>query len=583
MRLFPAFAVLAALTVSVGASTAPSPIGNAEEVAVTHAAGRPGGRLVVSLRAEPRTFNPVVAADVPSRDVLGRMHADLIHINRGSQATEPALARSWTRSADGRQYTLALRRGIRFSDGTPLTADDVVFSFAVVMDERVGSPQRDLLIVGGKPIEVAKVDAQTVRVSMAQPYAAAERLFDSIAIVPAHLLRSAYEQGRLAEAWTLTTNPQSVAGLGPYRLKEYVAGERIVLERNPYYWKADASRRRLPYLDELVFTVAGTEDAQVLRFENGEADVLGRIGADNFGVLSKSGKGYQLKDAGPSLENNFLVFNQNDLAGKNLPQVAAKQAWFTNVLFRQAVSRAIDREGLARLIYRGRGEPLWTSVAAGNRLWVNNTLARPPQSAEAARALLRQAGFSWRPDGALVDRAGQRVEFTIATSSSNAQRTQMATVIQQDLRRIGMDVTVVPLEFRALVDRVFQTFDYDAAILGLAGGDADPNSEMSVWMSTGSNHLWRLEQSAPATAWEAELDRLMQKQLVTTVYAERKRLFDRVQAIAAEQAPLIFLAAPHVLVGARADLGNFQPAVLDHNTLWNVEELFLRPQAQARQ
>ena len=144
-----------------------------------------------------------------------------------------------------------------------------------------------------------------------------------------------------------------------------------------------------------------------------------------------------------------------------------------------------------------------------------------------------------------------------------------------------MDVQVVPLEFRALVDRVFQNFDYNASVLGLGGGDADPNGEMNVWMSSGSNHLWRLGQKAPATPWEDEIDRLMQKQLITLDHRERKRLYDRVQTIGAEQLPMIFLAAPHILVGARADLGNFQPSVLDHYTLWNVERMFLRPEPRS--
>jgi peptide/nickel transport system substrate-binding protein len=142
-----------------------------------------------------------------------------------------------------------------------------------------------------------------------------------------------------------------------------------------------------------------------------------------------------------------------------------------------------------------------------------------------------------------------------------------------------MTVNVVPLEFRALVDRVFQTFDYDACLFAFAGGDADPNSEMNIWLSRGGSHIWRLGQAAPSTPWEAELDGLMEKQLVTLDYAQRRRLFDRVQALVAEHLPFVFVAAPNILVGARADLGNFRPAVLDTSGLWNADQLFLRPRA----
>ncbi len=570
------------LVFQAAARTPSAPIARGEDVLIDRVTrGEFGGRLVVALRAEPRTLNPATAVDAPSRDVIGRLSGDLIHINRLSRIPEPALAASWKRSADGRVYTLSLRKGIRFSDGQPFDADDVVFTFRVLLDEKVASPQRDLLVVGGQPIQVAKIDASTVRVSMAQPYAAAERLFDSIAILPEHLLKDAYASGKLSEAWPLAAPPATVAGLGPYRVKEYTAGQRLVLERNPYYWKADGSMRRLPYLDELVFLFTGNEDAQVIRFQSGESDLLNRVSADNFAVLERGNAAnrYQLRDLGPTLEYNFLVFNQNDLAGRNLPQIAARQRWFADLGFRRAVSRAIDREAITRLVFRRRAVALWGNVSPGNRAWVNAQIPKPARSVVEARAMLQASGFSWRPDGALVDRQGQRVAFTIVTSATSAQRSEMGTLIQADLKELGMDVQVVPLEFRALVDRVYRTFDYDASIQGFGGGDADPNSEMGVWLSTGGNHLWRLNQTSPATAWEAEVDRLMQKQLVTLDAGERKRLYDRVQSIVADQLPFVFLAAPHLLVGARAEVGNFTPSVLEPYTLWNADQLFIAPKA----
>jgi peptide/nickel transport system substrate-binding protein len=562
------------------AATSPAPLAKGEEVLVVSDNGHHGGRLVVALRAEPRTLNPVVAVDDPSKDIIGRMSGNLIRVNRLTQGTEGALAKSWKRSPDGLTYTLTLRRGLRFSDGHTFDADDVVFTFKVLLDPAIESPRRDLLVVGGKPIVVTKVDAYTVRLTLAEPYAAAERLFDGIAILPRHQLESAYTQGTLSDAWLLKTAPASIAGLGPYRLKHYTAGQELVLERNPYYWKADTGKRRLPYIDELVYVFAGNEDAQAIRFQNGENDVLNRASADNFAVLSKDqqAKRYQLKDLGPSLDYNFLVFNQNDLTGKNLPQVAAKQRWFNDVNFRRAVSLAIDRHGITRLVFKGRAVPLWGNVSPGNRNWINTNIPRPARSVAKARESLKASGFSWRPDGSLVDKQGQRVEFTIVTNATNAQRTAMATLIQADLKELGMDVRVVPLEFRALLDRVTKTFDYDASVQAFGGGDADPNAEMSIWLSSGVNHMWRPNQKTPATTWEAEIDRLMQQQLSTLDAGKRKAMYDRVQAIVAEQLPFIFLAAPHVLVGARGNLANFQPAVLDHYTLWNVDQLYLTPQ-----
>lgn len=568
---------LLACAFSCFGSSLPQPPQRGEELQITgNEIGRYGGTLVVAQRSEPKTLNPVTAADAPSREVIGRLMADLIHINRASQQTEPSLAKSWTVSKDGRVFTLKLRHGLRFSDGQPFDADDVVFSFQLYLDDRIHSPQRDLLVVGGKPIEVRKIDQYTVRFTLEQPYAAAERIFDSLAMMPRHLLEKSYQQGALAQAWTLSTSPGEIAGMGPFRLKQYVPGQRIVLERNRYYWKVDRNKNRLPYLDELVFLFVGNEDAQVIRFQAGDTDLISRLSADNYALLSKdaTNRGIELFDLGPSLEYNFLVFNLDDLKSRNLDKIAAKQVWFADLKFRQAVSFAIDREAIVKLVFGGRGVALWGNVSPSNKFWVDQALPHPSHSVDGARELLKSAGFSWRADGQLVDHQGQPVEFSIITSSSSTQRTKMATIIQDDLSKLGMNVHVVPLEFRALLDRVFQTYDYEASIMGLGGGDADPNAEMNVWLSSGGTHLWHLGESKPATDWEAQIDQLMQRQMVQLKYKDRKHLYDEVQEIIGANVPCVFLATPNILVGVKKHLANFTPAILEPTTLWNVEQLY---------
>jgi peptide/nickel transport system substrate-binding protein len=540
--------------------------------------GLRGGRLVVALRAEPKTLNPIVAMDAPSREVLGRMHADLISINRRSQLTEPALARSWSVSRDGRTYILRLRRGIRFSDGQPFDADDVLFTFRVFLDEKLHAPQRDLLIVAGKPIQVRKIDAYTVRIELAEPYAAAERLFDGFPMLPRHLLERAYADGTLAKAWGLSAPPAEIAGLGPFRLKEYRPGERLVLQRNPEYWTEDRAHRRLPYLDEIEFLFAGAEDAQITRFVAGETDMLNRVSPRNYALLAKeqAARGDQLEDLGPSLEYNFLVFNLTPFEPGKAPDIEARQTWFRQAVFRKAVSLAIDRESIVRLVYGGRAAPLWGPVTPANKLWIDTDLPHPARSIAGARALLASAGFTWSPAGALLDGDGRPVEFSIAASAGNSERVQMGTIIQDDLKQLGMNVQVAPLEFRSLVDRVLNTRRFDAAIMALGGGDADPNPEMNVWLSSGGMHLWNPAQKEPSTPWEAEMDRLMRRQMSALAYKQRKALYDRVQQIVAENLPLISLASPHVIVAARKSVGNFLPAVLEPNTLWNAEQLCRR-------
>jgi peptide/nickel transport system substrate-binding protein len=540
--------------------------------------GRSGGRIVVSLRAEPKTLNPLIAPDVSSREVIGVMQADLVHINRATQLTEPALAKSWKISSDGLRYTLILRRGLKFSDGHPMDADDVLFTFRVYLDEKVHAPQRDLLVFEGKPITLRKVDSQTIIFQLPKQYGVAERMFDGWAILPRHLLEKPYEEGKIAQLGTLTTPANQWAGLGPFRLKEYVAGQRLVLERNPYYWKTDTKGNRLPYVDELVFLFVPSADAQVLRFQSGETDIISRLGAENFSVLSRQQGDYTMVDAGPGLEYNFLFFNLSDSSEKTPAETLQKQKWFREIKFRQAVSAAVDREAIVRLVYQGRGAALWGLVTPGNRRWQDEKLPHPPRSLERARTLLREAGFSWNTgsngESALLDSRGKPVEFSIITNSSNADRTKMAALIQDDLKQLGMHVQVVPLEFRSLLDRVMQTKEYDSCVLGIGSLDADPNTDINVWLSSGGTHLWNPSQAHPATPWEAEIDRLFNEQMYARTFEQRKKLYDRAQEILWEYQPMIFLASPDILAGAKKSVGNFRPAVLEPYVLWNVEQLY---------
>jgi len=540
--------------------------------------GHYGGRLVISERTEPKTLNPLTALDGTSRDIIGLISADLIHINRSSLGTEAALAKSWEMSPDGRRYTLRLRRGVRFSDGHPFDADDVVFTFEAYLDERLHSPQRELLIISGKPLRVQKLDAYTVRFELPQPYAAAERLFDSIAILPCRLLKPLYKEGKLADAWGLNTPPEQIAGLGPFRVKEYVSGQRIVLESNPYYWKIDQHGNRLPYLREIVCLLISNPDAETMRFEAGETDVISRLSAAGYSTLEKyeNARGFRLYDIGPGLEYDFLFFNVNDLVSRPLGSITYKQTWFRQLAFRRAISMAIDREAIVRLVYQGRARAMWSHVTPGNKLWVNQEIPTGLHDATGARGILRNAGFFWRSDGRLIDPARKPVEFSILHNAGNVQQMQMATMIQADLKEIGIEAHAVPLEFRSMLDRIFKTYEYEAAIMALADGDADPNVEMNVWVSDGGTHVWDLTPKRKLEPWQEEVDRLMNEQLVTLDYPSRKRLYDRVQRLIWENLPVICLVGPDILVGAKKRIGNFHPAILRNHTLWNSEQLFLR-------
>lgn len=542
---------------------------SAQELVVAGLSGRPGGRLVSSERTEPKTLNPLVASDSASRDIIRHMMADLVHINRATLRTEPALAERCAISRDGLHYTVTLRRGLRFSDGVPFDADDVIFTFQVYLDEKIGSPQRNLWILDGKPVRVRKLDQYRVEFELPRADAVGDRIFDGVPILPRHLLEGPYREGKLLDVWGLRAAPAAIAGLGPFRFKEYVAGQRVVLERNPYYWKKDAAGNRLPYLAELDFDLAGTEDMQVMRFEAGESDMVNRISPRNYAALAKRAeqRGFVLEDAGPGFEWGFLCFN------------LTRPGVWQRVAFRRAVSLGIDREAIVKLAYLGYASALGSPVAAGNKLWVNEQLQPPARSVARARELLAADGFKWAGDGTLLDPQGKEAQFSIIVSSANPERMQMATLMQADLKALGMRVEVVPLESRSLADRLTRTRDFEACLAAIASADADPTADLNVWLSSGGTHLWNPEQKQPGTAWEAEIDRLMREQMVARSSVARKRLFDRVQEIAMENLPLVPLVTPHLLMGAKRGLGNLHPAALDPFALWDIEEICWREAA----
>lgn len=536
-------------------------------------AGRWGGELNVSQRAEPRTLNPVTAIDTPSRELIRLFLSDLVHINRETLRTEPALADSWRVSADGRGISVRLRQGVRFSDGAPLTPADVVFSFQAYLDEKLASPQRDLLLVGGKPPVITTEGDRTIRFRFAEPYAPAERLFDSVFILPRHKLEAAYRAGQLAAAWSVASGAD-LAGAGPFRLVSYQPGERAVFERNPHYWKTGAAGRVLPFLDRLQIRFLPDANAEALQFRGGALDLLTRIPAPAFRALQAAlpAGEYQFHDAGTSLEYHFLFFNLN--TAPPLPDgVAARQRWFRDPAFRSAVSLAVDREAILRLVFAGKAAPLWQPVGSAQGDWAHPALPKPPRDVEAARRLLERAGFRWNSGGALLDAAGGEVTFSIVTNAANAQHRQIATLLEQDLRALGIRLQVVPLEFRSLVDRILRTRDYDAAIMALAAGDADPGPEASVWLSSGRSHFWNLD-PARLEPWEREIDELMRRQMTAVNRAERRRIYHRVQEIARRELPLICLASPNILTAARASLRNLRRNVLPPYALANADELY---------
>lgn len=512
-----------------------------------------GGELRFCLRGEPKTFNPLLVEEVNSETIRYLTGGVLIRLNRQTQALEPGLAVSWKVSQEGRRITFHLRRGLHFSDGTPFTAEDVAFTMKALMDPQLHSPTGDSFRSGEGQVDIQIPSPDVAVVTFPAPVAGLERLFDQVAILPAH------------------SPKKEMAVLGPFYVADYSPGAYVLLRRNPNYWKKDKDGRSLPYLDSLRLDIQRNRDIELLRFQRGEIHLINALDAEYFERLQKE-MAPSVHDAGTGLDSEQLWFNQVPAA----PLPEYKRNWFRITEFRRAVSMAINRADLCRIVFGGHAHPAVGPVSPANHFWFNSALPVPQYDATGAMRLLNQAGFRLE-GGSLRDSSGNRVEFTVITNAGNKSREQMATMIQQDLSQVGIKVNIVTLDFPSLIERITRTYDYEACLLGLVNTDLDPNSQMNVWLSSAENHQWNPKQSKPATSWEAELDRLMRAQASAATDKKRKTDFDRVQQIVVEQEPFIYLVNVDALSAISLAVGGAAPTVLDPHAFWNVDVLRLGP------
>jgi len=506
------------------------------------------------LRSEPKTFNPAMVAEESSETIRYLTGGVLLRLNRETQKLQPELARSWTVSGDGRTITFLLRQGIYFSDGTPFSAQDVKYTMEQLMDPALHSPTGDAFRSGTGKV-VATVQApDKIAITFPAPVAGLDKLFDQVAIVSAK------------------SPKKEMAALGPFYIAEYKPGAYVYLRKNPNYWKHDASGHALPYLDAVRLEIQGNRDIEFLRFTRNEIDLINSLDADYFDRLSRSSP-QKARDAGPSLDSEQMWFNQ--VASAPIP--GYEREWFGSRNFRLAISSAINRDDLCKVVFKGHATPALGPVSPANRFWFDARLQPPRLDTTKALQLLQQDGFHLS-GGKLYDRGGHVVEFSIVTNAGNRAREAMATMIQQDLRAVGITVNVVTLDFPSLIQRISESFDYEAALLGLVNVELDPNAQMNVWLSSSEEHQWNPKEPTPATAWEAEIDRLMRAQASSMDDRTRKKYFDRVQEIVADEVPFIYLVNKDALSAISLAVEGAKPVVLRPQTYWNIEYLKLAEQ-----
>ena len=508
-----------------------------------------GGELRFCLRSEPKTFDPLKVEDDASAAIRYLTGGVLVRLNRQTQVLEPELAQSWKVSKDGRQISFRLRAGISFSDGTPFTAEDVAYTVQQLMDPGLHSPTGDAFRSSTGSVETRIASPTQISIRFPEQLSGLDRLFDQVAILSQH------------------SSKKEMAVLGPFVVADYKPGSTVLLKRNPNYWKTDEQGRKLPYLDSIRLDIQANRDVEMLRFKRGEIDLINSLDSEYFDKLAATSP-QLVHDAGASLDSEQLWFNEVAKA----PIPAYKKNWFASAKFRRAISEAINREDLVRVVFRGHAQPAVGPFSPANRIWFNARLKPQPYNPEIALKALQAEGFRLE-NGTLKDKDGNAVVFSIITNAGNKLRERMAVLIQDDLQKIGIHVNVVTLDFPSLIERITQNFDYEAILLGLTNVDLDPNGEMNVWLSSSENHQWNPSQKTPETLWEADVDRLMRAQASASDFKKRKEAFDRVQEIVVEQEPFIFLINKNALSAISTTVHGASPVILWPQTYWNAERL----------
>jgi peptide/nickel transport system substrate-binding protein len=521
-------------------------------VAVLSAAAwaQSANELRFCLRTEPKSLNPVLAENDSDETIRYLTGGVLVRVNRLTQELEPELATSWKVTDGGKTITFKLREGVRFSDGTPFSAEDVAYTMQQLMDPALHSPTGDAFRSGDGKV-LTHVDKNRVSITFPAPLAGLDRLFDQVAIMSAK-------------------SPQKeLAVLGSYYVAENKAGTYLLLKKNPNYWKKDSSGHALPYIESVRLDIESNRDIEMLRLSRGEISFINSLDAEYYDKIATQNASLA-HDAGPSLDSEQMWFNQ--VASSPLP--AYEKAWFTSTNFRRAVSESINRADMARIVFRGHAQPAVGAISPANKFWFNAKLQAHPFDQKSALQRLNQDGFKFQ-NGVLHDRDGHAVEFSIITNAGNKYRERMATMIQQDLQGVGIKVNVVTLDFPSLIERITRTYNYEACLLGLTNVDLDPNGMMNVWLSSSENHQWNPSEKTPATAWEAEIDKLMREQASSSDAKTRKQDFDKLQQIAWEQEPFIYLVNKNALSAVASSVHNAQPVVLRPQVYWNIDQLWL--------
>lgn len=550
----------------------------------------PVSQLVYSVLSDPKTFNPVLSTESPN--IFGLTYEGLVTENGISGEIEPALAESWEISEDKKKIIFTLREGLKWSDGHPLTADDVVFTYNdIYLNEKIPSSARDILRIGKNRAfpTVRKLDARRIEFTVPEPFAPFLRS-TGLSILPAHALLESVTsfdsegKPRFLSTWKIDTDPKELVCNGPYKLESYRTSEQVVFRRNPYYWRKDSEGKPQPYIEKIIWQIVENQDTSLLKFIAGTSDVMG-VSPENFSFLKQKERRYKftIYNGGPAPGTTFLAFNLNK--GRNASErpfvEPTKSKWFNKVEFRRAIASAIDRRTMINNIYRGLGEPQNSPISVQSPYYLSpeEGLKVYEFNLETAKKLLLEAGFKYNDRNELIDSEGNRVRFTLLTNAENRTRVAIGAQIKQDLSKIGIQVDFNPIAFSTLVEKLTNTRDWEATIIGFTGG-VEPNEGANFWSPEGRSHIFNLGPQPgqpPITGWkvadwERQIGDLYIKGAQELDENKRKEIYAETQRLAQEYLPVIYLVNPLALSAVRDRIQGVKYSALG-GALWNIYEL----------
>lgn len=518
-------------------------------------------RLVEALISDPKTFNPLLSTDSASSQAVDNVFEGLVRLNPRTTLPEPLLAERWEHDDAGTTWTFHLRRDVRWHDGTPLTADDVAFTFEAIYHPKVPNSVKHILVAGGEPIGVEVVDTHTVRLRLAEPLAP---LLNGLgfAILPKHILGSALADGTFVQQWGIDTSPDAIVGTGPYRLAQYVPAQFLQYKRNDDYWMKDDEGGALPRLTERTILIVPDQNTTYLKFLDRQLHVYSPRPEEVADLRERvDSLNARLDKIGLDTGMLFVAFNRNPAHYEKDGVRAPQLDWFTDTRFLRAVAHSIDKASMIQNTYYGYGEAAVTAVSPENELFHNPNLEPYEYDLARARALLDEAGYRDRDgDGVREDADGNVLEFELTTNTGNQVRERLCAILKEDWAKIGLQVHYRPLDFAALVGRLQDSFDWDAMVMGFTGG-VEPHNGANLWRSSGNLHLWHPNQETAATAWEKEIDEAL-AQGAREIDLDKRRLhYWRIQEILHRELPVVQLVRQHRFLAYKTYLTDYSPTV----------------------